>query len=104
MGRRAWHERTAVYIVRVDVGFIPSSNCQWPENFTEGRIHAKNLTLDDARAVVRVYNTEAQQKRDSNTEAWDRLWAICACCVRSKGWDRYSRRSIKYFAQEGGAV
>ena len=45
---RPWKERTAVYIVRVCEGFKPTSVCQWPESFTEARLHVRNISLTDA--------------------------------------------------------
>ena len=85
---RPWKERTAVYIVRVCEGFKPTSVCQWPESFTEARLHVRNISLTDARATVRAFNKAAMQRRETDVPAWDRQWAIAGCCVRAKGWDR----------------
>ncbi len=97
---RPWKERTSVYIVRVEDGFKPTSVSQWPETFTEGRLHVRNLDLTDARATVRAYNKAAMEKRAANVSGWDRLWAIAGCCVRAKGWDRDRRRIVV----KGGAA
>jgi hypothetical protein len=89
---RPWKERTATYIVRVGEGFKPTSVSQWPEMFTEGRLHVRNLSLTDARATVRAYNKAAMERRAANVPGWDRLWMIAGCCVRAKGrdWDRHA--------------
>jgi hypothetical protein len=96
---RPWKERTAVYIVRVGDGFTPTSVCQWPDTFAEGRIHVKNLPLTDARATVRTFNKVAMQRREANPAAWDRIWAIACCCVRSEGLSRERLGSVR-----GGAA
>jgi len=100
MSRRSWKERTAVYIVRTGEGFKPTTDCQWPETFTEGHVYVKNITLEDARATVRAFNKAAIERRSADVAAWDRQWAIAACCVRSKGRDR-ERRTV---VVKGGAT
>ena len=85
---RPWKERTAVYTIRVCEGFKPTSVCQWPETFTEARLYVRNVSLTDARAMVRAFNKAAMQRREADVPAWDRQWAIAGCCVRAKGRDR----------------
>jgi len=85
---RSWKEKCAVYIVKAD-GFQPGSTWSWPDEFSEARIHAKNLSLTEARAVVRAFNKTSMQNRQADVVAWDRQWAIACCSVRNKGWDRY---------------
>jgi hypothetical protein len=105
---RPWKERTAVYIVRVVVGFTPTSVSQWPESFTDACLYVRNLSLADARAAVRAHNKAAMQKREADVPRWDRLWAIACCCVRGKGWDRdrhdLSRTWLEQQFQKGGVV
>jgi hypothetical protein len=97
---RPWKERTAIYIVRVGEGFKPTSVCQWPDDFTDGRLYTRNLSLSEARATVRIHNKAAMQRRAANVAKWDRQWAIAGCCVRAKGWDR-ERRPV---AVKGGVA
>jgi hypothetical protein len=95
---RPWKERTSVYTVRVGEDFKPTSVCQWPETFTEGRLYVRNLSLTDARATVRAHNKAAMEKRAANVIGWDRLWMIAGCCVRAKGLDR--DRAVVYSANQ----
>ncbi len=91
---RSWKERTAVYIVRACEGFTPTSDCQWPQAFTEGRLYVRNVTLEDGRAMVRAFNKAAIVKRAADVASWDHQWAMAGCCVRSKGRDRQRRAVV----------
>ena len=87
MSKRSWRERCAVYVVNVS-GFPPTSPWAWPDQFDGGRIHVKNVTLTEARAVAVVFNRRAIQQQQANPVGWDRRWAIAACCTRNKGYDQ----------------
>lgn len=84
---RSWKERSCVYIVTPHVTFIPRSPWSAPETWGWGSIHARNVCLTDARAIVRAFNKESMLRREADVERWDRRWAIAVACVRNKGLD-----------------
>lgn len=86
MSRRSWRERSCVYVVTVN-GFPPTSPWAWPDQFDGGRIHVKNITLTEAKAVAGAFNKRAMQQREAIPAKWDRQWAIAGCCLRNKGRD-----------------
>lgn len=105
MSKRMWTDRSVVYLVRAGKDFRPQSPWDCPASFTDARLHAQNLPLEDARAMVRSLNkgavaaweTDAAKRRSSwlrrifRVARWDRRWAVCVACARSKGWDRRIR-------------
>lgn len=85
---RSWKERSSVFVVSAHEYFVPSSPWSVPETWGFGSIHARNITLTEARAIARSFNQESMLRRSANVERWDRRWAIALACVRNKGLDR----------------
>ena len=103
MSDRLWTDRSGVYIVRAENGFLPSSPWNFPREFTEGKMHTINIPLEDARALVRCLNKGFMADRAHNPEVWDHLWAIVLACPRSKGWDKHIR-VVSCSQTKGGAI
>ena len=103
MSKRMWTDRSAVFVVRADDGFTPNSPWNFPQTFTEGRLHTTNLPLEDARATVRSLNKAFLEARCANPDAWDHAWALVVACPRSKGWDRRIR-VVSCQQAKGGVV
>jgi len=87
MSHRSWKERTVVYFVTANEGFVPDSPWSVPSEFSGGTLHLRSLTLTDARACVRALNASAMRERSKNPDAWNRRWAVATCCCRNKGMD-----------------
>ena len=103
MSKRMWIDRSGVYLVRAEEGFIPNSPWDFPKTFTDGRLHTVNVPLEDARAMVRGLNKGFMAARCANPGAWDHAWAIVVACPRSKGWDKRIR-VVSCWQTKGGAV
>ena len=91
MSSRLWTDRSVVYIITVGPDFRPQSPWSLPETFLDARVKARNVPLQDARAMVRTLNKTALEAWQFDHDGWDRQWAVAVACVRSKGFDRLIR-------------
>ena len=88
---KIWTDRTVIYLVRAGDDFTPRSPWDCPNSFTEARVHARNVPLEDARAAVRCSNKTNIDNYATDPEAWDRQWAIAVASPRAKALDSLIR-------------
>jgi hypothetical protein len=99
-----WTDRSVVYLVCAGDDFRPQSPWDIPNSFTDAKLQARNVTLEDARATVRALNKTAVESWQANHDTWDRQWAIAVACARSKGLDKLIRVVSARVRSKGGAV
>jgi len=104
MSNKMWTDRSVVCVVTAPEGWHPSSEWSIPPEFTDAKTVAKVLPLEDARAMTRSLNKTFFAKRAANKEIWDRQWAVCLCCPRAKGFDRFIRIASANLGKEVGHV
>jgi hypothetical protein len=88
MAGRMWTDRSVVYVVSVGDDFRPISAWDNPQHFTDAQVVARNVPLQDARAMVRGLNKPALEAWQADHLGWGHRWAIVVACARNSGWDR----------------
>ena len=103
MATRFWTDRSVVYLVKADEDFLPQSPWSFPETFSAAKIYVKNVSLEDARAMVRCFNKTAIDLRCVDPKTWNRNWMIAGACPRAKGIDKCIRVVSKNMARRADA-